>query len=384
LKLPAPVRKAILAALSERDETADVCCDKDGNPEPDAELRDYENVPLKEDIRDYFGREVLPHVPDAWINESVRDEKDGEIGKIGYELPVTRHFYVYEPPRELTEIEAAMATLEQGIVSLLSDTVANPDLFASSQRAERRSNQRFGPHRDYACCEAGYLREVPVHWRVRKLKYVALVQSSNVDKKTIDGEIPVNLCNYVDVYYNDRITDEIEFMQGTVEPRELEKFQIQKGDVLITKDSEDWRDIAVPSFVPSTMDNVVCGYHLAQVRPQSKDLDGSFLFYAFCARGVNDQFRVAAKGITRFGLAIGAIAGGWFPIPPLDEQRAIASFLDCETERLDRLVSGLPKSPTGTGLLCQFVRLVHEYRSALITAAVTGKIDVRGGKGEAA
>jgi type I restriction enzyme S subunit len=195
---------------------------------------------------------------------------------------------------------------------------------------------------------------------VRKLKYVALVQSSNVDKKTIDGEIPVNLCNYVDVYYNDRITDEIEFMQGTVEPRELEKFQIQKGDVLITKDSEDWRDIAVPSFVPSTMDNVVCGYHLAQVRPQSKDLDGSFLFYAFCARGVNDQFRVAAKGITRFGLAIGAIAGGWFPIPPLDEQRAIASFLDCETERLDRLVSGLPKSPTGTGLLCQFVRLVHE------------------------
>ena len=83
IKLTAALRKAILASLSERDETADICTDADGHPEPDPELRDYENVPLKQDIRDYFDREVKPHVPDAWINEDARDEKDGQTGRVG-------------------------------------------------------------------------------------------------------------------------------------------------------------------------------------------------------------------------------------------------------------------------------------------------------------
>lgn len=121
VKVSTPVKKAILSALSERDMTADLCRDKDGNPEPDAELRDYENVPLKEDIREYFEREVRPHVPDAWINESVRDEKDGQIGKVGYEIPVTRHFYVYQPPRDLAAIEADIHTLERDIVRMLAE-----------------------------------------------------------------------------------------------------------------------------------------------------------------------------------------------------------------------------------------------------------------------
>ena len=123
LKLAAPIRKAILAALSERDETAEICRDEDGNPEPDSELRDYENVPLKEDIRKYFDREVRPHVSDAWINESVRDEKDGEIGRIGYEIPLTRHFYKYVPPCPLEEIEVEIADLEKDIVRMLREVV---------------------------------------------------------------------------------------------------------------------------------------------------------------------------------------------------------------------------------------------------------------------
>lgn len=121
MKVSSPVRKAILSALSERDETADICREKNGNAEPDADLRDYENVPLNEDIRAYFDREVRPHVPEAWINESVTDEKDGEIGKIGYELPITRHFYVYQPPRELKAIEADVLGLEQDIMRMLAE-----------------------------------------------------------------------------------------------------------------------------------------------------------------------------------------------------------------------------------------------------------------------
>ncbi len=107
--------KAVLSALSERDEAADICTDAKGNPEPDADLRDNENVPLKEDIHDYFKREVLPHVPDAWIDE--------EKTKKGYEIPFTRHFYQYTPLRPLKEIGAEIKMLENEIQEMLKGVV---------------------------------------------------------------------------------------------------------------------------------------------------------------------------------------------------------------------------------------------------------------------
>jgi len=104
--------KAILMALSERDETADICTDAKGNPEPDPELRDYENVPLKEDVDEYMKREVLPHVPDAWVDESKT--------KIGYEINFNRYFYKYTPPRPLEEIEADLRKIEKEIFEMLN------------------------------------------------------------------------------------------------------------------------------------------------------------------------------------------------------------------------------------------------------------------------
>lgn len=121
LKLAAPVRKAILSALSERDETAEVCRDKDSHPEPDPELRDTENVPLGEDIDTYFDREVQPHVPDAWINTAIRDQKDNEVGKVGYEINFNRYFYKDEPPRPLEEIEADIKVVEKDILEMLRE-----------------------------------------------------------------------------------------------------------------------------------------------------------------------------------------------------------------------------------------------------------------------
>jgi type I restriction enzyme M protein len=111
LTLAAPELKAILEALCERDETADICTDAKGRPEADTDLRDTENVPLKEDIEAYFRKEVLPHVPDAWIDHTKT--------KIGYEIPLNRHFYVYIPPRPLEEIETEMKALEMEIAELL-------------------------------------------------------------------------------------------------------------------------------------------------------------------------------------------------------------------------------------------------------------------------
>lgn len=119
LKVGAPLLKTIWQELSERDETADICQDKDGHPEPDAELRDYENVPYGEDVRAYFEREVRSYAPDAWINESVRDHKDNELGVVGYEIPFTRYFYKYQAPRPLEEIEAEIEGVENELLELL-------------------------------------------------------------------------------------------------------------------------------------------------------------------------------------------------------------------------------------------------------------------------
>ena len=108
----APFTKALREAIGVRDPEGEVQMAK-GDPEPDPELRDYENVPLDEDVEEYLHREVLPHVPDAWIDHSRT--------KIGYEIPFTRHFYVYTPPRPLAEINAELKALESEIQALLGD-----------------------------------------------------------------------------------------------------------------------------------------------------------------------------------------------------------------------------------------------------------------------
>lgn len=115
LDVPTPVFKSVMSALSERDETAEICTDSKGRAEPDADLRDNENVPLKEDIQTYFKREVLPHVPDAWIDESKT--------KVGYEIPFTRHFYKYKPLRPLTAIEGEIRALEAEIQGMLGEVL---------------------------------------------------------------------------------------------------------------------------------------------------------------------------------------------------------------------------------------------------------------------
>lgn len=111
MKLTAPELKAVVDSLSEKDETAEICYNAKGEPEPDPDLRDTENVPLKRDIEEYFKAEVLPHVPDAWI--------DYTKTKVGYEIPLTRQFYVYTPPRPLEVIDGEIAALEEELFALL-------------------------------------------------------------------------------------------------------------------------------------------------------------------------------------------------------------------------------------------------------------------------
>ncbi len=137
VKLPAPARKAILSALSERDDSAEICRDSDGTPEPDPELRDTESVPLPPgddpvgvdgvpaSVRAFFDREVKPHVPDAWIDTARRDPKNDEVGLVGYEINFNRYFYRYMPPRPLEEIQADIRGIESDIVRMLAEVTGS-------------------------------------------------------------------------------------------------------------------------------------------------------------------------------------------------------------------------------------------------------------------
>ncbi len=210
-----------------------------------------------------------------------------------------------------------------------------------------------------------WIGEIPVGWEVRKLKYVSDVQFSSVDKLTKVDELPVRLCNYTDVYNNDLITEDIEFMNASATKEEISKYALLEGDILITKDSESWDDIAVPSYVAADLDNVICGYHLARIRPFNGKVIGRFLHRSFIANGICDQFKISANGVTRFGIGKLSISNALFLLPPLPEQRAIAAFLDRETSRIDALIDRKER----------LIALLKEKRQALITRAVTKGLD---------
>jgi type I restriction enzyme S subunit len=212
-----------------------------------------------------------------------------------------------------------------------------------------------------------WLGKMPKHWEVKKLKFNAFVQFSNVNKKSEDGEILIRLCNYVDVYYNDFITPDLEFMEATASSEEIKKFHLKVGDVLLTKDSEEWNDIAIPAYMTFEAPDLICGYHLAQVRPQEKLILGKYLFWLLSADCINYQFRIEASGVTRYGLSNYALNNSMCLIPPKKEQEAIATLLDKKTAQLDEQVTRAQKS----------IELLKEYRTSLISEAVTGKIDVR-------
>ncbi len=228
------------------------------------------------------------------------------------------------------------------------------------------SAQRYRAYTEYKDSGVEWLGEIPAHWEVKRLKTLASVELSNVDKKSVEGQEAVRLCNYTDVYYNERITGVLEFMSATATREQVRRFSLRAGDVLITKDSESWTDIAVPAVVAEDLPGVLCGYHLAHIRPGA-DYEGAFLCRAFAAVGPRDQFHVAANGITRFGLGRDAIRTVLFSSPPEPEQRAIAAFLDRETARIDALAAKVLEA----------IERLKELRTALISAAVTGKIDVR-------
>jgi type I restriction enzyme S subunit len=186
---------------------------------------------------------------------------------------------------------------------------------------------------------APWAESLPNDWRLTRLDRAADVLFSNVDKHMIEGERPVRLCNYIDAYKNDRITGAIKFMEASADEREIAKFQILRGDVIATKDSEEADDIAIPAFVEEELPGVLCGYHLGIIRPRLRTVSGRFLFWLHASKSFRAQYEANAVGVTRFGLAQHTFRQARIPLPSLPEQERIATYLDASCAAIDAAVA---------------------------------------------
>ncbi|HEY3776772.1 MAG TPA: restriction endonuclease subunit S [Rhizomicrobium sp.] len=220
------------------------------------------------------------------------------------------------------------------------------------------------PYPAYKESGVPWLGQVPEHWSTSRLRNVAELLVSNVDKKTEDGEQLVRLCNYVDAYKRAIITAELPFMQATATHAEVKRFRLHVNDVLITKDSEDWKDIGVPAYVAETADDLICGYHLAILRPRAAML-GRFLYWQLLSEASKVQFSVRANGITRYGLSHGAIKEICFAVPSTDEQASIARFVGHAERKIGRYIAAKRK----------LIKLLEEEKQAIVHRAVTRGLD---------
>ena len=186
-------------------------------------------------------------------------------------------------------------------------------------------------------------------WPTCKLRDLADVRVSNVDKKSYAAEQPIKLCNYMDVYANDYVTSALDFMPATASRSEIERFALHAGDVVITKDSETPDDIGVPAVIVEDIDGLVCGYHLALICPKAC-VHPTFLAKQLASALTIRYFAANATGSTRFGLTIGTIEKLDVPTPPRPEQAKIAEVLstvDRAIEQTEALIAKQQHIKTG-------------------------------------
>ncbi len=341
-----PVRKAILAAFSERDESANVCTDANGNVEPDPELRDTENVPLKEDIHDYFAREVKPHVPDAWIDE--------EKTKVGYEIPFTQLFFRERP---LASIQVVVARIGQEIGTLRSSLASLAGVLGNAETS--------------APCSFADV-QVPKGWSRSKLGFLATVKARlgwkglKAEEYVDDGFIFLATPNI-----KDRAID-FENVNFITRERYIEspEIMLEVGDVLIAKDGSTLGTCNVVRYLPAP---ATVNSSIAVVRP-SEALDSVYLYYLFRSHPFQLLVSRMKGGMGVPHLFQADLRKFEILLPPKDLQRSIASYLDAQLAFASELC---PPAEALTGAPAASEGLLSQLQQSLITAAVTGQLDIR-------
>ena len=284
------------------------------------------------------------------------------VTRFGLTLDATRTLPILLPP--LPEQRAIVTVLDS-----IDDAIDHTDavIVSSEQLRDSLLHQLLtrgvpGWHTEWK--DVPSLGTIPADWEVVRLGEAAEVAFSSVDKKAIKGEIPVRLCNYTDVFYNRRLRPAMDFMAATAKPTESERWNLRRGDVLFTKDSETPDEIGIPAFVEADMPDVVCGYHLGLARPHAELLDGAYLAEVLGSPKLSVQFARIANGVTRFGLTLGATNQLPIPLPSLAEQETIATSLD----GVDATLAQLRRERDG----------LESLKSSIADALLTGRVRLMG------
>ncbi|MCC2682701.1 MAG: hsdM [Nitrosospira multiformis] len=346
-RLSKPLSTALESALGVRDSEAPVV-KVDGSPVADKELEDFENVPLGYSVDDYLAAEVLPHVADAWIDPDYIDEKDGERGKVGYEINFNRYFYKYSPPRDLRDIDVQMKAVGIEISSLLDSVAKQQTLIAHAVTK--------GLDQNVPLKESGieWIGHIPAHWNVKRAKYLfSLAKRPPQEFDEIvtafrDGQVTLRTNRRTDGFTNAL--------------KEAGYQGVRKGDLVIHA-----MDAFAGAVGVSDSDGKCTPVYSCCV----PNIDAASEYYAHCVRtmATTGWIESLSKGIrersTDFRWAM--FADQALPVPPIEEQRQIADFIAQQTKRINEIIEK-------TEFL---IELMREHRLALITAASTGKIDLR-------
>ena len=320
-----------------------------GLPQGDSSLRDTENVPQSMPVQEYFVREVLPHAPDAWI--------DHEKTKVGYAIPFNRLFYVLEPPRALTEIDAELQRTAGRILTLLSPQSRD----SAIANAVTQGLDPASPMKDTGVV---WLGRVPTHWNVQPLKHVATFRSGGTpDKGTPDywdGEVPWASAKdlKVDDLFDtsDHITHEALGAGAAA--------LVPSGSILVVV-----RGMILARMFPVTMARVPMAINQdLKALTANPHVDGEYLAWLLRASAAETLSRLDEAGHGTKAPRMDAWGDMQVPVPPIAEQREIADYLRQTCAAMD----------FGLGDLQRGIALLQERRTALISAAVTGQIGVCG------
>lgn len=205
-----------------------------------------------------------------------------------------------------------------------------------------------------------WIGEIPEHWRWCRIKFVSEFQLSSVDRHIIDEEIPVSICHYPNVYYNEKIFEQTVLPPGTCSEKEREQYLVKGGDILVTKDSESPDDIGVPCLVAEDLENTVCGYHLGRYRFMCEVEPGFGLRY-LQSEYARAYFNTESNGITRYALGKDTLENVAILLPSREEQKKIFQYLDKKISQIDSLIEKLERK----------IELLREYRTSLISLCVT-------------
>ena len=347
-RLKATERNLFRSVFTQKDPEAEPVArgGRDGESEPDADLRDFENVPLKDDIDAYFEREVHPHVPDAWMDRS----KD----KVGYEINFNRHFYKYTLPRPLEAIDAELKQAEEEIVRLLQEVTERRGLIT---RAVTRGLDPSAPLRDSGI---PWLGEIPAHWKTPPVYARFEVQLGKMlDEKKIGGSHLAPYIRNVDVQWGGINTADLPEMDFDEDDRR--RYVLRVGDILVCEGGEVGRCALWDGAHPE------CYYQKAlhRLRPIGGHDDPAFFVLVMRALVDSGQFALQSSASTIRHLPAEKLRVVRYPAPPLDEQQAIVVQVALETEKLQALIQAAER----------IVALFEARRAAVIAAAVTGLID---------